>query len=259
MRSFKAYVEATDIFGFETKKTEEPLYDELDNKPLQQFNVESMIEYLARKRLGMYSPQVNFMNEIQWGERAGAVKLEVAPRMAFHVKKLGFDVNGHSRWISKKMFQLNRTGAGGYEDSVANEIYEVLLQVAKTPLESAKKDFDHLDRLVEDIATKMRRVAKPMFIYEGIRKLSDENYIIKFSVRGQGVEAPHHQRIEEVLTQITYDKDAGTIRVTNYKVASDVGGPRSWKIKPSDLDLFFFPSQDRDEISETIAVHFKYY
>jgi hypothetical protein len=58
---------------------------------------------------------------------------------------------------------------------------------------------------------------------------------------------------------VTYDREAGTIRVTNYNIKSPVGKRHSWKIYPNDLDLYFFPSQDRDEISETVAVHMKYY
>jgi hypothetical protein len=78
-------------------------------------------------------------------------------------------------------------------------------------------------------------------------------------LRGQGVEAPGHIKVEQVDTQISFDKENGTIRVTNYKVGSHTGRSRDWQIKPSDLDLYFFPTQDPDEISEAIAVHMKYY
>lgn len=259
MGKFKTYVE-NDIFGFERNQKEEPLYDDsIDNKPMKQFDVESMIEFLARKKVGVFKPQINYMNEIQWGERAGAIKLEVAPRMSVHVKKLGFDIHGHSRWITKKLFQLNRTGYGGTEDAVASEIHDIIKSVSKTPLESALKDYRGLEGLTEAIANKMRKVAKPMFMFEAIRKLSDENYLIKFSLRGHGLEARDHQQVVENLTQITYDKEAGSIRIMNYKVSNGTGESVNWKIQPNDLDIYFFPSQDRDEIAETVATFFKYY
>lgn len=259
MKRFKTFVEATDIFGFDRKKKEDPLTQELENEPLKQFNIELMMDHLARKKVGVHSPYMKFMNEIQWGDRPGAIKLEIAPRMSFFVKKMAFDKLGQTRWVTKKMFQLNRNGYGGYEDAVANEIYEVIQQADKSGIPSAKESYDDLEHLVHDVAKKMKKVAKPMFLYDGIKKVGNENYVISFSLRGSGVEAANHLRIEEMLTQLTYDKEAGSIRVTNYKVASSVGGEHSWKIQPSDLDLYFFPSQDRDEIAETVAVHFKYY
>ena len=47
--------------------------------------------------------------------------------------------------------------------------------------------------------------------------------------------------------------------MVNYNIESPVGGPHEWKIMPSDFDEYFFPSQDRDEISEPLVVHMKYY
>ena len=96
-------------------------------------------------------------------------------------------------------------------------------------------------------------------MFQAVRKVDENNYLIQFEVRGHGVEAPDQKRIEENLTQITYDKEAGTIRVQNYNVESPVGGAHEWAIAPQDLDMYFLPSQPRDEIAECVAVHFKYY
>lgn len=258
--SFKNWLLEHDIFGFEKDiRKEDPSQSELDNKPIKQFDTDLMIEYLSKRKLGVFKPVVNFMNEIQWGDRSGAVKLIIAPKYSFTIKKLGFDLEGHSRWVTKKFFQLNRRGFGGFEEVVADEIYDEIETASSTPLEAPQKEYDQLSNLVQNISTKMRRVAKDIFIYEGIKKMNNNNYIIIFGVRGHGLEAPSQRRVEEVLTQVMFDERAGVIRITNYKVLSKVGGPHSWILQPSDFDLFFFPTQDRDEISETIATQMKYY
>ena len=84
-------------------------------------------------------------------------------------------------------------------------------------------------------------------------------YIIAFGVRGQGLEARSQQRVEQNQTLVAYDQEQGTIRITNYNLQSPTGRGHEFKINQNDLDLYFFPSQDKDEISETIAVHMRYY
>lgn len=258
MQNFKTWLEATDIFGFDRKKDAPEKDDVLDNKPTNVFDVEEMMSYLSKKKVGINSPRINFMNEIQWGTRSGAIKVEVNPNLTFHIKKLGFDLNGNARWVSKKMFQLNRKGFGGYEDSVANEIYDHVKDTSTGGLEAPNKKFEGLQDLVHHMARKMRHVAKDIFLWNGIKRVNENNYLIVFNVRGQGVQARDQKRVEENITQVSFDESDGCIHVTNYKVASSLG-QHEWKVMPSDLDLYFFPSQDRDEISETVAVHIKYY
>lgn len=157
------------------------------------------------------------------------------------------------------MFQLNRQGYGGLEDKVAQEIYEQLEIFNDSNIEAPVEDYKDLENLVSNIYSKLKKTSKIIFIPEGVRKLHDDAYIIKFGVRGQGVEEMDHHRVEQNQTLITYDRQAGTIRMTNYNLTSPTGGAHSWKIGTNDLDIYFFPTQSRDEISETIAVHMKYY
>lgn len=256
---FKEFWENTDIFGFDKEHDKDTSNVKPSAKPLRSFDIELMIEYLLNKRIGQHKPSSKFMNEIQWGQTPGAVRLEVDTGYTFRVKKLGKDLQGNDRWFSKRTFQLNRLGSGGYEDSVANEIFDHMEKVFEQKIDAPIGDFDKFDSLVHNIATKTRRVARDYFIYEGIKKLSDKNYLIVFEVRGGGVEAPGQSRVEENITQISYDSELGVIRATNYNIESPVGGPHSWSLSPVDLDLYFSPSQDREEISEAIAVHMKHY
>lgn len=257
---FKTYFEATDIFGFEPKRVEiSASSDNLLNKPIRQFNIELMMDLLSKKRIGVFEAHMPFLHEIRWGSQPGAIKLEIDTGYTFYIKKLGMDRQGNPRWITKKMFQLNRQGYGGMEDVVAQEIYEHIEKYSTQNIETPSNTYHDLDSLVRQIYEKIRRTGKVIFLPEGVRKLSDDAYIIKFGVRGQGLESPGHTRVEQNQTMVTYDREAGTIRVTNYNIKSPVGKRAEWKIYPSDLDLYFFPSQDRDEISETVAIHMKYY
>ncbi len=258
--SFKKYFEATDIFGFEPKPAPQTSEDDDRlSKPIRQFDVELMMDLLSKKRIGLFEPFMPFLHEIRWGHQPGAIKLEIDTGYTFYIKKLGTDKQGSPRWATKRVFQLNRQGFGGLEDTVAQEIYEQIAKYAASNIESPVEDYKDLEGLVDHIYSKVRRTSKQIFIPEGIRKLHDDAYIIKFGVRGSGVEARNHQRVEQNQTLITYDRQAGTIRVTNYNLESPVGGGHSWDIGTNDLDLYFFPTQDRDEISETVAVHMKYY
>lgn len=261
MRSltFKKYFEATDIFGFDRKPAAEVQTDDRLSHPIKRFDIELMMDFLSQKSLNSHRPYMPFLHEIRWGNQPGAIKLEVDTGYTFHIKKLGMDKQGNPRWVAKRSFQLNRQGFGGLEDKVAQEVFEQLEKYSTSNIEAPVEDYKELEGLVQNIYSKVKRTSKQIFIPEGIRKLHDDAYIIKFGVRGSGVEAPDHMRVEQNQTLVTYDRQAGTIRVTNYNVESPVGGSHSWKLQANDLDLYFFPTQDRDEISETVAVHMKYY
>jgi hypothetical protein len=257
--TFKKFVEATDIFGFERSKGGEIPDDSMLDRPIHQFDVEMMMDILSKKSIGNLKASTPFMNEIRWGDQPGAVKLDVDPGYTFYVKKLNKDKLGNDRWASKKMFQLNRQGHGGLEDIVAQEIHNELSKVFEGPLDSPITDYTDLEHLTQQIYSKARKVMKSIFIPEGIRKVSDNAYIIKMGVRGHGLEGISQRRVEQNQTMVTYDPECGTIRINNYNIESPVGKAHSWKINPMDMDLYCFPSQGRDEISELVAVHYKYY
>lgn len=257
---FKTWFEATDIFGFEDPRPSEDAGESMLARPIQQFNTQLMMDFLANKRVGMQNSRNPFVNEMQWGTEPGSsVKLEVDTGYTFYIKKLVTDLQGEQRWITKKMFQLNRQGYGGHEDSVAGEVHEHLENAYAEPMDSANREYNDLESLVLHVTNRIRRTAKEIFMYEGIKRLDEDNYLIIFSIRGSGVEAPDQQRVEENLTQVTYDRDSGTIRIQNYNVESPVGRAHDWALMPKDVELYFLPSQSREEISEALSIHFKYY
>lgn len=259
--SFRGFFEATDIFGFDRDR-ERPDQDPTDNlltKPIKQFDVELMMDLLARKQIGAFEPKLDYMNEIRWGTQPGAIKLEIDTGYTFFIKKLAMDKSGNPRWYTKKSFQLNRQGYGGYEDAVAQEIFEELKRHADGGIATAPERYDELGDLANHIYSKIKRTCRDIFIPEGIKKLSDDAYILTFGVRGHGLEFRNQQRVEQNQTLVSYDNDQGTIRITNYNLLSGTGKAHEFKINQNDLDLYFFPSQSKDEISEPVAVFMKYY
>ena len=259
MKNFKKWFEATDIFGFEKAHTDESPSDFVDAKPIRQFDLELMMEYLSKKSIGLNHPFSPFISEMTWGNDLGSIKLEVDTGLTFYVKKKAKDLLGEDRWITKKIFQLNRHGYGGLEDSVAQEIFNHLELASKEPSPAATHEFDKLEELTLHIYSKMKRVAKDIFMPAGIKKINDNAYVISFEPRGQGAGSPDQRKVEVNQTMVSYDESSGVIRIFNYNLESPMGGERKLEIMENDLDLYFFPTQDREEISECLAVHMKYY
>jgi len=252
--SFKNWLlkEFRDVFGFD--QDIKPQYNKKkDDKPVKQINIEKLLEYLEMHRLGHKEPCIKFVNELHWGEGPGAVRIWIGTGLNIMLEKQTVDLTGIPRWITKKVYQVDQTGYGGYEDAVAHELLEALEKIDEKPPDSAKHDFDEMEALVANIASAVRRTARSIFMFEGIRKLNENSYIIRLGVRGHGIEAQDQQRVEENQTHVTYDPQTGLIRMTNYNVESAVGRGHSWEIMPTDTDWYFCPTQPREEITETIA------
>ena len=256
---FKQFFEATDIFGFDADRAGDKPDDNMLARPICQFNLELMMDLLAKKNIGNKRPHMKFVNEMSWGNETGDMRIFVDTGYTFYIQKRGKDKLGESHWITKKIFQLNRQGYGGLEDIVCNEIHDELVKAHESPIDSTINDYNDLENLTQKIYNKMKKVMKHIFIPEGIKQLSDNAYIIKLGVKGHGVQEMDQRRVEQNQTLVSYDPERGTINITNYNLSSRVGGPHDWKIGTKDLDVMCMPSQSRDEISEIVAVNMKYY
>ncbi len=260
--SFNLWLEsktAEELFGIEkvNSKIPESSLDK-DDKPIKQFDFELFSDLLRMKTVGLFEGNKTFTNDVQWGSQPGCLKVVTEPDMHVAVKRLAIDLNGNHRWLSKRLYQIRKNGYGGYEDIVANEIYGVLQDINKQQLDVADNEFDNMENLAKFVTNKVRRVIPPLLIFREMKKLSRDNYITAFELRGAGVETTSQRRVEQIELEFAYDRDNGVLRIITRKIESPVGGPREWKLKPSDMDSVFFPSQDLNEIAEIAAVHFKY-
>lgn len=247
MREFR------DVFGFD--KEIKPYYkqEQSKNKPANMVNIEQIITELERHNMGVKVPKVQFVNEIHWGHGPGSLRVWIGTGLNVMLERQQLDLEGIPRWITKKVYQINQSDYGGFEEAISNEILDELKKIDESTPDSPKHDYNELESLIRKMAGAMRRTARPIFIFEGVRKLNDYSYIIRMGVRGQGVETQDQRRVEENQTWVTYDQKTGLIRMSNYNVESDVGRGHSWEIMPTDTDWYFCPTQSPDEIVETIA------
>jgi hypothetical protein len=251
MSGFKQWVEVHDVFGFEKELYAEPK-SEKGEKPIKEFSLTRLTNSLGQYPLGVKQPDIKFINEIWWGQGPGAMRVWVGTGLNVMIERMNVDLQGMNRWGCKRVYQIPQGGCGGNEESVAQEVMEIIQQIDMEPLDSANHQFEYMEDLAASMANMLKKTAHPVFIFEGVRKVDDVNYIIRFSVRGQGTGWRSHQRIEENQTQLTFDKNSGLIRLTNYNVRSPMRG-HTWTLPPKDTDWYFFPSQDKTEIIETIC------
>jgi hypothetical protein len=255
---YKDFMEWKDIFGFDSK----PKVQQKEPKaktPTQKFDVETMCQHLSEQKLGEKDPSLKFIDVVQWGEGEGSIKIRLGTGINVFIERLSHDLQGSPHWLAKKIYQINREGYGGYEVYVANELMSEVIKINEKKLDTPKNKWENIEKLIVDMASRLRSVARSIFIFEGITKLKDNHYVICFSVRGHGVEAPDHRRVIQNQTDVVFEEDAGLLKIVNTNVEAGVGSSNKWEIMPADSITRFAPTQSNEEIIETIATVLKYY
>lgn len=253
--------EGKDIFGFEKDRPyrNEIMNKPVNEKPITQINLETIGKYLMMHDIGQKEPWEKFINEIHWGKGNGALRVWFGTGFNLMIERMTHDLDGRPIWATKKIYQLNPSGFGGYEDTIANEVIKELERIDEQEVDSPKNEYEDLEDLVVNMANTIRRTAKSIFLFEGIRKVNDHEYIIRLGVRGHGVEAQEQQRVHENQTRVSFDPKTGLIRLQNFNLESEVGKQHRWEIMPNDTDIYFCPTQGRDEMVETIACALHWY
>jgi len=244
--------EKKDIFGFEKNQG----FDRKrvrDDLPSKRFDIERMMSYLKMHEVNGKRANLKFFNELHWGHGSGAIKVWLGTGLSLMVEKQAVDLKGEPRWFCHKVYQIDQSGYGGFEDAVAHEVLDVVNKIDSKPMATPQASYSEMENLVVSMASKMKATARNIFVYEGTTKLDDHQYIIRFSVRGAGVEAQDHRRILENQTNVSFSTETGMIRIFNYNVESDVGKAPGWQLMEKDTDWYFAPNQPRDDIIETIA------
>lgn len=259
MRKFSDWLieESKDIFGFE-KDMRPVKKNPLDIQPVDSFDIEQITNTLARYPVGQLQPEVQFVNEVTWGEGSGSLRVLINNWLNVIIERKVPDLEGRGMWIAKKVYQLNHNQMGGTEESVAHEILKEVENIYKSKPNSANSQYEDLENLVVNIASLIKRNADDIFIFQGIRRINENNYIIRLGVRGQGVQRKGQKRVEENHTQVSFDKSSGLIRMTNYNIESPLG-EHKWAVTQKDIDWYFTPNQSRDEIAQTISTTLHWY
>jgi hypothetical protein len=265
---FRQYLqnEGYEIFGFDDEQKADaedrnPKFqpNERDkDAPLRRFDVDYAAKLVSHHSLGQKHGRRIFFDKIQWGEGVGAVQLRFSTNFQVIIERLSYDLQGEPVWVAKNMFNLNKEYFGGKEEAVAYELMQALDRVNDGPVDGPKGDFKDFEKLVKKIAHRTGKVVNDPLFFEELRKLSDDEYIIKFGIRGHGVQAPDQRRVEQTQIQLKYHTKKGTIQVIETNIESSLAR-HDWVIMPSDFELIFMPSQPADEITNTLSTIMKYF
>jgi len=245
-----------DIFGFEKELF--PTQKRQIDRPIDSFDIEELIESLSRYPVGQLLPEVKFMNEVHWGRGTGAIRVWTGTKGGLMIERLGYDLKGEPRWITKRRYQINQSGVGSFEETITQEVLDEVKKIHESPLDSPKEGYNTLDHLVSRMANTLKRSANEVLIFEGIRRLNENEYIIRFGLRGHGVQAPQQKRVEENHTHVVYYPKSGYITVKNYNIESTLG-QHTWKVVPNHINWCFFPTQNEDEIIKSVANNLHWY
>ncbi len=254
-----------DVFGFEGEKNapEESqhtaFHTQIDpNKPIILLNLEQITKRLCTFKIDSREPKSDFVNTVEWGKGEGALRIFVTPDLHIEIARLHHDLEGTPTWVTKKLFLLNRSGYGGNEEFIVQEILQQLKLVNKSQQDSPDRKYKGLEDLVVSMTNEIRKTGRTIFLFDHIRKVNEHEYIIKMNLRGQGLEAPNHQRVIQNETLVSFNPNTGRIRATNRNIETPVGKWK-WEIMPSDKDQYFFPSQPVDEITKVVATAMRWY
>lgn len=264
-RKFNKWViqEKKDIFGFENNRTPcRATNQNLTNgdKPIVPINYERISDLLGKHAIRTKEPCVKFVNEVHWGKEPGALRAWFSQNGNLIIDRKGINLYGESIWITKAVYQINPSGLGGFEETIAEEILEKVEKVDLLPLDSPKRQFEGMDNLVREMSAMIMQYARPMFYYQGIKKVDDFNYIIRLGVRGGLADTnPGVSRVLENQTYVSFNRGAGVIHLSNYNIECDIGGNTSFDIQPCDIEFWFFPTQDFYEMIQPITLNMHYY
>jgi len=254
---FKTWCETKDVFGFEKELYADPK-PERSEKPVKEFSLIRLMTSLVQYPLSTKNPKIKFINEIHWGQGPGAIRVWLGTGLNVMIERMNTDLQGIDRWGCKKNYQIPQEGSGGTEEGVSQEIMEIIKQIDMEPMDSPNKDYQDLEELAASMGSMLKKTANSLFIFEGVRKVDDDQYIIRFSCRGHGAGWRNQWRIEENHSILSFDKNSGLIKLINCNVKSPMKG-HVWEFPPKDLEWCFFPTQDKMEIIEAISNHMYWY
>jgi hypothetical protein len=253
--------ENKDIFGFQ-KKIEKEIQN-LDENPIKGLDSQKIIEHLLNFKLNEQYPFSNFSNQIQWGENTGSLRIIIGPMGSFKVsmRRLQEDLEGNKLWICKKIVPYQRFAEKNVnnEEDLANLLIEKIEKINENKFESANNNYKDLRQLVVNLARKCQKndILPEVLIFKGIREVNEDNFLIYFECRGQGVEVPGFNRLEQFTIDMSYSKKRGTIRSIGYEILSPTR-QHLWYPQTADWDEIFVPSQG-EEIIECVLNAFKTY
>ena len=157
---------------------------------------------MAQHQLGELEPDRKFIDNVQWGQGVGSIRLRFGTKFYVIIERMNYDLKGQPVWLTKKTFNMNREWFAGKEEVIAEELLKELNKIIGGPLDAPIDNYSDLERLVTTIAQRTSAVVNDPLYFDEIRKLNDHEYILKFDVRGHGLQAPNQRRVEQVMNHL---------------------------------------------------------
>lgn len=267
MSDFKNFVEEfNDIFGFEELRNKKADVAPPDEQPIQPFAISGLLDHLLRKRLGETEATQRFTDEVRWGNSTGSMRIKITPMRSIIISRLSNNLQGENIWICKKFYSIDSSNFTGHEDTVANDIFKQVEKIAYEPVDAAVRDFSNLYALVQHIAKDTRSKIPGMFTYDDIKRISESDYIINFSIRAMGVgklsrrgTAGRRATLMPFMqVEVVYMNATGVIHVVLSTVSISPEG-NGWSQDIPFFDEKFMPSQSKEEIEKVIVAAITYF
>jgi len=266
--NFRLFESGEDIFGFEDiearkEKKEQESDDEL---PLRAFNVQWMMDVLSRKKINKRIKSSDaFLDHVVWGnpKSDGSIRVRLTPNIEIYIERRTTDKEGAGVWILKRVFKPKLKEFAGQEEIVANDTFEEVEKLYDEKIDSAADEYDSLMSLAKRMATRIRSHAPLIYNYQDTKEVNKSYYIISFAIRNAGVgklvtRGRTQGQSPEVTIDVNFNKERGLIHVILGTVSAGAEGS-GWEVDLPYLDSWYAPSQDKDEIIDTVLTALKYY
>jgi hypothetical protein len=264
---FKTFLqnEGNNIFGFDNAdqddiKTRSPniARDDGLDMPMRRLDTGRIANLLCQTNLGEKQPLRLFFDSIRWGQGPGSVRIKFGTRYSVMIERMNYDLVGQPIWVTKRVFDVNNEKFAGKEEGISLELKKALKEVDQSDVDSPINNYDCFDRLAKSIAYKTGRVCNDPLFFETVQKLNEHEYIIKFGLKGQGIQARNQHRVEQVEVHLVYHRKQGTIQAMRLNVESRLGC-HDWLLQPNDFEFCFVPTQPHEEIVDCLSTVMKYY
>lgn len=219
----------------------------------------TILENLYRlPSIGENKPTLRLGSAIQWGEGYGALRVVLSPigSLKATVKRQINDLEGHVTWICKQVFPITNEVN---EEYMSNTIYEAIEEQFKNDIDSPKNEYKEFERLANYLINNTKRHYPSYCMFPvGFKEVSKNYFKMIFEFKGHGVETPTVSRAEQFNIDLIFYPNKGLIRCYGYNIDSKKR-VHNWKIQPSEWDEYFSPTQEIDEIVESIKNIFSTY
>lgn len=248
-KTFNEWVANKDIFGFEKEKKQTQKIDHEEvYKPV---NSEIILQELLKYPLNNKYPKWEAGDCIIWGNKdlGEAILLEVSPLGSFKVIARSYmkDLQGSDCWVCKSVEPLPNIEYEHKELRITEQVFHILEKIADTQ-DSASKDYVGLEKLTIKFAETMKRdnPCKQM-VFEKVKKIDNNHYLITANITGNGAEGPLWSRVECFEMHMSFNPERGVIRCFGQNIQSPMRY-RNFQSQPAEWDECFAPTQSNAEI-----------